>query len=218
MSTVAVLAVLAGVAAAGLSRIATRRLGLRRKQHFANTFLSRFRRVAQSELFDEEGYAWLVARADKMQARLGPLGLNNPVQLPYDYDATPLPSDLLIVNTLPELRSGRVRPERLAQCEEAIIRHMGTLDEERTGYTKQFFNPIIWIGEGVRSVLLFPFLTLQWLGLFKESAVHRLEQSILFSLFSGLIAIFGLGAAAMILVLGWEHFTTLTSTWIAAIR
>jgi hypothetical protein len=218
MSTVAVIAVLAGVAAAGLIRIAARRIGLQRRKRFADAFLSCFRRVAQSEIIDEAGYAWLVARADRMQTRLGPLGRNEPPTLPYSYDAPPLPTDLLIVNTLPELRSGRVRPERLAQCEEAIMRYQGTLDEEGRSYLKQYINPIIWIGEGVRGVLLLPFLALQWLGLFKATVVARLEQSTLFSLFSGLVAVLGLAVCTMILILGWEDFTTLAGAWIAAVR
>lgn len=98
------------------------------------------------------------------------------------------------------------------------MRYLGTLDEEGGSYVKQYVNPIVWIGEGVRGTLLLPFLALQWLGLFKASVVSRLEQSTLFGLLSGLIAVVGLAASTMILVLGWEDFTALTRAWIAAVR
>ena len=146
-----------------------------------------------------------------MQERLGPMGVTGYAATPYD--PTPLGADPLIVNTLPELRNGQVRPERRDQCEDAMMRYLGMLDEERVGYTKQFVNPIVWLGEGVRTALLLPFWALQWLGLFKETFISRLGQSTLFSLLSGLVAVLGLTASVMIVAFGWEHFTALLTQW-----
>ena len=117
----------------------------------------------------EDVYAWLVARSTRMQERLGPLGVTGYEATPYD--PSPLAADPLIVNTLPELRNGWVRPERKDQCEDAMMRYLGLLDEERAGFAKKFINPTIWLGEGIRAALLLPFWTLQWLGVFKEQSV-----------------------------------------------
>ena len=216
MSKLTVIVVLVGVAVAGLARLAARLAAWKKKRRFAETFLAQFRSLAHAEDFDEETYAWLVGRSVRMQERLGVLGLAA-YQANTPYDLTDMPPDPLIINTLPELRSRRMHPERIAQCEEAMMRYLGTLDEERVGFTKHFVNPIIWLGEGVRTALLLPFLTLQWLGLFKDTFIDRLDRSALFGLLSGLVAVFGLAASVMIVALGWEHFAELTQTWIGAV-
>ncbi len=213
MSKLTVIVVLVAVAVAGLARLAAQRAGVKKKRRFAETFLARFRSLAHGDGSDEETYAWLVARSARMQERLGVMGLAA-YQSTSPYDLTSMPADPLIVNTLPELRGGYPRPERVAQCEEAIMRYLGTLDDERTAFTKSFVNPVIWLGEGVRAALLLPFLTLQWLGLFKETFINRLDRSAGFSLLSGLVAVVGLAASVMIIALGWEPFTDLTQSWI----
>ena len=215
MSRTIVIIMLAGVAVAGLLRLAARLLAWKRKKRFAETFLAQFRLLTNSEAFDEDGYAWLVARSTRMQEHLGPLGITGYEATPYD--PAPLAADPLIVNTLPELRSGRVRPERKAQCEDAMMRYLGLLDEERAGYTKQVVNPMIWLGEGVRTALLLPFWTLQWLGVFKETFVSRWAASTLFGLLSGLVAVLGLAASTMIVAFGWDHFTALLTQWTTAV-
>jgi len=214
MSTYAVIAVLGGIAAAGLLHTTVRLLRWRRMQRFAETYLTRFRQLATHE-FDEEVYGWLVGHAARIQECLGPLGLMAYDATPYDLE--PLSADPLIVNTLPELRTGRVRPERVAQCEEALIRYLARRKEERTRYVKQFINPMVWLGEGVRAALLLPFLALYWLGLFKETFVTRLAQSTAFGLLSGLVAVLGLAASVLIVALGWEPFTDLLAQWVARI-
>ena len=97
------------------------------------------------------------------------------------------------------------------------MRYLGTLEDAHTDATKRFANPIIWLGEGVRTALLLPFLTLQWLGLFKEAFTNRLAGSVLFNLLSGLVAVVGLAASVMIVTLGWEQFTDLTQAWIGVV-
>ena len=216
MSKITVLVVLLGVAIAGLVRLGARLAGWKKKRRFAETFLARFRSLAHGDEFDQETYEWLVARSASMQERLGVLGLAA-YQATSPYDLTSMPADPLILNTLPELRGGYPRPDRVATCEEAIMRYLGLLDEERAGYTKHFVNPIIWLGEGVRTALLLPFLMLQWLGLFKESLINRLDRSTVFNLLSGLVAVIGLAASAMIVVFGWDQFTDLTQTWVGAL-
>ena len=215
MSRFIIIIVLAGVAVAGLVRLATRLLAWRRKKRFAETFLAQFRHLANSEAFDEEVYAWLVARSTRMQERLGPLGVVGYAATPYD--PSPIAADPLIVNTLPELRNGWVRPERKDQCEDALMRYLGLLDEERAGFAKRFANPLVWLGEGVRTALLLPFWMLQWLGVFKEGSVSRWAEGAVFGLFSGLVAVLGLAASMMIVAFGWEHFTTLLAQWTTAV-
>lgn len=208
MSRFVVIIILLGVAGTGLLRLAVRLVAWKRRKRFTETYLARFRQVVHSEAFDEETYDWLVARSVKMQEYLGPLGLTTFTEA-TPYNPMPLATDALIVNTLPELRGGQGRPERKAQCEDALMRYLGALGDERTRYAKQFVNPVVWLGEGVRAALLLPFWTLQWLGLFKERFVSRLARSTVFSLLSGLVAVLGLAAAVMILALGWDRFTAL---------
>ena len=216
MTKITVLIVLLGVAVAGLVRLGARLAGWKKKRRFAETFLARFRSLAHGDEFDQEIYEWLVARSASMQERLGVLGLAA-YQATSPYDLTSMPADPLILNTLPELRGGYPRPDRVAKCEEAMMRYLGLLDEERAGFTRHFVNPIIWLGEGVRTALLLPFLMLQWLGLFKESLINRLDRSVVFNLLSGLVAVVGLAASVMIVILGWDQFTDLTQTWVGAI-
>ncbi len=217
MSRLAVLLILAGVVLVGLISLLAQRLRWRKEKRFAETYLSKFRQLAERGTFDPALYDWLVLRSGRMQAQLGSLGMVEA------YAATPylpasLPTEALIVTTLPEMRSGQARPERIARCEDAMMQYLGTQEDQRAHHNRQLVNPLIWLGEGVRVGLLLPLLALHWLGLFKESSVRRFARHTSFRLFSGLVAVLGTVAAVLILVYGWDRFVELVAAWTAWMR
>ncbi len=207
MPKLVVIVLLVGAALAGLLQSAARLIQWKKKKSFAEDYLAKFRQLVQHEPFDNDLYVWLVHRSARMQQQLGSLGMTARAATPYE--PRPIPDHAVLINTLPEIRSGTARPAAIATCEEAIVRHLGLLDESRADYGKHLINPIVWLGDGVRFLFLLPLLVLQWLGLLKGTFVASVAKSTLFSVLSGLVALLGLIASVLILVLGWQRFTEL---------
>ncbi len=63
-------------------------------------------------------------------------------------------------------------------------------------------NPIVWFREGVAVILLLPVRLLRSLGLLSESGSASVARSALFRLVAGLVALIGLLASFIELVLG----------------
>ena len=127
MSPLLIISILAGVALTGLLRIAGRRWALWRMKRFADTYLSRFRQLA--EAYDDNRYDWLLHRSTRMQEQLGPLGMTTSATTLYDYDNPwSAPATPMLSTTLPEMRARTAHATAIATCEDAIVRHLGVLD------------------------------------------------------------------------------------------
>lgn len=216
MSQRTLILILAGVLLVGLINLIVRVLQWRKKKQFAQVYLDRLRHLVEDGTVNAAQYDWLVTHSVKMQTLLGHLGLKARTATPYE--TLPTASEPLILNTLAEIRAGAtVRPAAIAPCEDALMQYLGTLQEERTNYLKQFVNPIFWLGTGIRTILLLPLLILQWLGLFKDTFVNRFASSTAFSVFSGLVAVMGTIMTAWILLYGWDSFSDLFSGWMGTL-
>jgi hypothetical protein len=146
----------------GLIKIIVRLRGQVERETLVHEFLEKLRDYAGSRGGNGEAYGWLTMRANKMQNQLGGDGIFAAYRPPYArHQFTNYP---IILNMLPELRqaygsyslSDHVAPQLVAVLQEALIRHVGTLQDQRTNLTKQLKNPFVWLREGVRFVLELP--------------------------------------------------------------
>jgi hypothetical protein len=212
MSRRVVLVVVAGVALVGWFRLVVRLAAWRRAKRFAQAYLMRFRQLA--EAYDEETYAWLLRRAARMQEHLGGLGLIARAATPYE--PAPVSDTPVLPTTLRSMRSGTARPEAIATCEDALVQRLGVLDDERADHVRDLLNPLRWLGEGIRFLVLLPILALHGFGLVRRATVERFVQSTLFNVLVGIALVLILGTAGAILVMGWGDFVALLRQWTAA--
>ena len=147
-----------------------------------------------------------------MQNDMGGQGIIHGYRPPYQnfmYKSYPI-----ILNMIPELRqafeddilSSRLAGQYSAALQEAMVRHLGNLEDALKGQKAAIKNPIIWLREGVRGITSFPASLLGWLGIISESTAYRFQSSISIKVISGLVTIVGLVSAVFTIILGWNQF------------
>ncbi|MGO9613602.1 MAG: hypothetical protein ACLPX5_11270 [Dissulfurispiraceae bacterium] len=120
----------------------------------------------------------------------------------------------LVLNVLPELRKAledALLPDRLAGeyanlLQEALIRYVGTLEDISEKQHREMKNPVIWLREGIRSIISFPILLLSWLGVISETKALTISSSFFLRLLSGFFALIGFVSAIVTIALGWRQF------------
>ena len=159
------------------------------RRDFAVEYLQKFRQFAltSEDGFDGELYYWLTHRGPKIQDELGIFGVASyrPPAANYMFN-----NYQLIINILPEIRSGVVNSYQIASCEEALIRYIGWLDDRISGLVAQLCNPVTLFRNGFRWILSLPATILYWFGLIGESSLRSFSSSRAFTFVSGVLALF----------------------------
>lgn len=185
---------------------------LRATNELANTFLEELKKYWNSGGSDMGSYGWLLHRSNKIQNLMGSQGIMHGYKPPYQdvmYRHYPI-----ILNMLPELRSAledeilsrNVAHQYANALQEAVLRFIGSVDDQIEETEKELRNPVKWFREGVREVVAFPTYLLGWLGLVKEGTAQKIVASSIFKAFSGLVALAGFLSALVTIVVGWEAF------------
>lgn len=89
-----------------------------------------------------------------------------------------------------------------AMIAEALVRYMGLSEDRIRREQREVKNPLAWFREGVAGLLLLPVQLLQSLGLLRRSGAAFIARSSLFRFVAGLVALVGLLASCIELVLG----------------
>jgi len=175
---------------------------------FAVEYLQKFQKFASTyeDGFDGELFYWLTHRGPKIQAELGVFGVADyrPPAANYMFK-----NYQLIVNMLPEIRSGVVNSYQIAACEDALVRYIGWLDDRIEESLARLRNPVIWFRNGFRWILALPVMILQWFGLIAEASATRFTSGPLFNFFAGMMGLLSSSLAVLAYVLGADELTRL---------
>lgn len=202
MSRVVGLLCLATILALGFGRLLREISLLNEKHRFASEFLIKFQQLVRGG-FDAQVYTWLTMNVVQMQSALGWLGRIS-YRPPFsnfmhqDYPA--------LMNTLSEIGAGTAHPTMISCCQDILLRHLGVLEEGRKAAQREVRNPIVWLREGVRLVLMLPLFVLNWVGVMSASAVARVSSNSAFRLASGVITLLSALSSVVTITLGWEAF------------
>lgn len=210
----ALIALIAGGALAAYGWVLLRRWKreVTRRIEFVNEFGERLLRYVNSGGRDEESYGWLTHRSNRMQNQMGRQGLIGfqPPFANFIHNNYPV-----ILNMLPELRKSLRDSILHSQADwyanalrEALIRHLGSLEDTRETVDHDLRNPIVLLRRGIQGVLSGPGYLLHSLGL---SAAPNPSGPLL-RIASGIVALIGLVAAVMTTALGWPAFSTLLAS------
>lgn len=216
MSTVLVFVSLFIIMIIGFVNIFFDYLKSTKKAKFAIEYLTKFQQFEKSRNtnFDGETYYWLTHRVSKIQSQLGSYGVMD-YQPPFgnyihkNYQ--------IIINALPEMRNGTADSSMINACEDVLIRYIGFLDDIIEISKNQLKNPFKWLQKGVQSIISFPFLVFYWLGLISLSYVNKIINNYIFKLISGFIALLGIIASIITIILGWEKFINLIQNLLSII-
>jgi hypothetical protein len=200
-------AVLVGIAGVGLVRLLGYSRSLNQRVEFANEFMDLFGRYVQSGARDERVYAELTVRVNKMQRHLGRQGIisyrppfANYIQHGY----------AVLINQLPELRSAaghRLFPDFANQhvhvIRDALLRHVGTLQEGQAELRPKLRNPLSWFAEGTLALASVPLTILRAFGLLGSDRAAHIEASSVFRLLAGVGGLVAFLASVVTILTGW---------------
>jgi hypothetical protein len=122
-----VLSIIVTILGLGLWQVIRKYKNISDRMEFTKEYLERFNKFIARQEFDGTEYNWLTLRVTKIQEELGQCGILTSYRPPFanfmynNYQ--------LIINILPEIRSGAAHPEMVNACQDAMIRHLGVLSE-----------------------------------------------------------------------------------------
>jgi hypothetical protein len=187
---------------------------LREKVAFAKQYHEKLRDFVLQNGFDQPLYTWLVYHSEAMQTQLGPYGVRT--YIPTG-SSTAIPNYLVLLNSLPALRESRtttfprITPDPFFRdtantCLETMVRYLGAMESVEDNIQSDLKNPLIWLREGVRVVVLIPLRFLQWVGLLNKPTYIKWSGSGCIKVIAGLGTIATLLSTIITIVLKWEDF------------
>ncbi len=188
---------------------------------FANQFCEDLATWAESRGQAEEIYVDLTRRANKMQNALGPQGVMAHFRPPSaNYIVPNVP---IVVNFLPQAHTFfsdnwlRDRPLPYQYCStirDAVVRHLGDLDELEGNLRNTLRNPLRQLYIGIDALVAIPLGVLSSLGIIQASTAERAHSSRFFSLASAIAALITVVSGLVTIVVGWAEVLTHIKEWL----
>lgn len=183
-----------------LMKISTR---IERTHDYRNKFVDFLNKLIGNRASDDEAYFWLTENVNDMQSELGSDGIFAHMHDPLrgvqirDYQ--------MLINFLPKLRnfipetamfSRDIMIENYTReaghCDDAFIRHVGTLNALQDSLRKQLKNPINSFSYGIENILYIPLSMLSSFGLLSAYGARRIRRSKIAKLIVALVSIIAL--------------------------
>jgi hypothetical protein len=182
---------------------------------YTNEFINKYREFSNGlyqQNMNEELYQWLRLRSSKMQIMLGNFGIASMYKPPFsniaynDYQ--------IVVNGLSEIRKEYVMVnsnlsyqnlnELIRIVDDCLVSFLGFLQDEHQDILTNLKNPIIWLREGIRSIVIFPVAFIYWSGLIKYNTYSRLSNNLVVRILTAIVALIGFISSIITISLGHE--------------
>lgn len=162
---------------------------------------------------DWADYEWLVRRSTAMQAQTG---ATMAYRAPFGRFVAP--NWLIVPNSLHEIRIGLSQPlggshanDHAALLNDALLRHMGELENAHQLAVGAVTNPMVWLTRGIITILALPLGILAWTGLLSAATYARFRDSAIVRMVAALVAILSVIGCVVGLVVDWPNFLTIVS-------
>lgn len=169
---------------------------------FANKYFKSYDSWSRSGKFDGEQYVWLTMNVSKIQDYVGSFGVMTYRPAFQNYMINQYQ---IIVNTIPKFREGQVESSEVGAVDDCLLRFIGYLEEIRLDALKNLKNPIVWFREGFRDILSIPIFILSWFGIISNRTVNYIKDSLIYRVFSGLIAMVTLISGVVTIIVGYDQ-------------
>lgn len=169
---------------------------------FANKYFQTHDRYSRSGDFDGELYVWLTMHVSKIQNYVGSFGVMSYKPAFQNYMIN---NYQIIINTIPKFREGQVENFDVGAVDDCLLRYIGYLKEYNKDTFKNLRNPIVWFREGFREILSVPIFILSWFGIISNRTVNSIKDSLIYKVFSGLIALVTLASGVVTIVVGYDQ-------------
>lgn len=176
---------------------------LSKKTEFVGSFITKFQRFAKTyqDDFDGKIYGWLLENSVKMQSMMGQLGtmMYRPPFASYAHT-----NYQLVLNVIPEMRTGQAHPHLVAALEDALIRYYGTLNDRHDSSQSRIKNPLMLIREGFSIILLLPWMILYGFGILSSNAISKASTNPFIKILSAILAIVAFISSLVTIFGGWD--------------
>jgi len=177
---------------------------------FANSFFSGFSHVGiRSSGFDDNLYEWLTEKAIKTQGILGTFGVGL-MQL-GTYVA--IQNYQILVHTLPLFDKNTIMKSEAKDIDNSLTRCLGIFKDRKTDLERTLLNPFIWFKIGIREVIGFPFLLVNWFGIIDNNTFSKISNNKNFSIFGGIITFVAFFGGLIAIITGWEQTLQIIRSW-----
>lgn len=215
MTSSQVLLILAGLAGLGLVVLMRAYYHIRKRRSFTSEVFERFQQAATAQQegeVDEEATTWLTYHADRMQQYLVEQGIvtyepavtEYPGLTPED-DATMMRGRALLLDAIPQFRTPHADPRTLDRVNDLLVRYLGATEEEQRRRGWRLLNPLLWLREGIRAVLLSPLYLLHGFDLVRATTVRRVGGAVLVKVLVLIVYLTLVLGAGAVLAFGWEE-------------
>lgn len=178
---------------------------------YRNKFISYVNELFSKHNFNQQLYYDLTSKVKEMQCELGSDGIYAYVQdnlkgyCASDYQ--------LLVNFLPETRNALndlIMMERYNQliqdCDDMFVRHMGSLELAEKSLRKELLNPFSDFAEGIKLIILSPFLLLKWFGFLSDGKSQKIKKNIILKIINFFVTTVSFISGVMAIIMGWSDF------------
>ncbi len=118
----------------------------------------------------------------------------------------------IIINGISEMQQGfrsgfcPSMNEIANSLRESILRYVGYLEEKENIYKKSFLNPIGIFVDGIKHILIIPFVILKLFGIIGGGTVDFIEKSKLIKLIAGVLGLMSILGNIITITTGWDNF------------
>lgn len=161
-----------------------------KKKLFAIDFLNKFREFLEilfQDHVDGELYQWLKLKSSEMQKQINAYGIScnvKPAGANYiikDYQVilngiSNLVNKYYMFGDLPSMGRNILRDEANS-IDDTILTYLGELDTEYNENLADAKNPVIWLREGIRAIVILPISLMFWTGLIHYRTYSNLSNN-----------------------------------------
>lgn len=202
----------------GFAKICISLRGVINKRLSAIEFLNKLRefsnRLFQAN-FDNELYQWLKLNSSKIQKQVNIYGIScnyKPAGANYMINGYQIILNG-ISNMLTEYRQfsglgfGRsMIQDEATLIDDTLLTYIGELESEYEEVFSEVKNPLIWLREGVRSIVVLPISLMYWSGLIRYRTYSNLTNNFFVKFIAFLVAVIALISSIVTIVTGYDPF------------
>lgn len=182
------------------------------KFDFANEFRSRFINLTNHYFstydnwnrkgeIDHQEYFWLTKNVNTMQGNLGKTGV---MHYMAPFQSYQIPHYQIVINTLPKLRDNTVVEFDINASDDALIRHLGILEELIIVNNAELKNPFKWFQIGFHKIMSLPLMILNWFGIIGNNTLYTIMANTIYKFFSGIIGLVTFVSGIVTIIQGKE--------------
>ena len=206
-----------GVTLLGFVNLLLEVRGAAQKHEFSWEFRKKFVDYVSSQGRERELYHKMMLQSNRMQTEMGPFGiLHHFRDPPLEYK-----NYGIILNGLPRIRREFEEDRFLSRADvfvqmfdDALVRFLGSLDDDLEGLKKSLRNPVTCFRRGAEQIALLPFLFFEAFGVIGRKTIASVRAAWVFKFLTAALALLGFTASVIALLVDGSEALGIVRGWL----